>query len=88
MTYHTIHDDSAGKSVSLTENGSILAVGGVSDTFGFEPTLNRESGYDDIFIGRGAVWIFRYNGSIFVPQGMKLSGNDSKGEYPLQGIVM
>ena len=35
----------AGTSVSLSSDGSTLAVGGFSDTFGFTPNAESEEGY-------------------------------------------
>lgn len=71
--------------MSLSDDGSVLAVGGLSDTFGFKSSLESDSGYDLLFVGFGAVWIFVYNGSDFEQDGHKLVGTGEEGQFSLQG---
>lgn len=74
-----------GSSVSLSSDGSTLAVGGYSDTFGFTPSSDSETGYIVNLKGFGATWIFTWNGTGYNQVHKKLVGNGSVGNSSQQG---
>lgn len=80
ITLHT------GASVSLSANGSTLAVGGYSDTFGFITNSESAQGYDVTLEGVGATWIFVHNGTAFNQLNRKLVGTGYNGSSQ-QGTV-
>ncbi len=60
-----------GWSVSLSSNGSILAVGGPVDGPSYTDRI-------------GSTWLFQFNGSMYIPLGDKLVGTKYLG-YSSQG---
>ncbi len=75
----------AGTSVSLSSDGSTLAVGGFSDTYGFTPNAESEEGYIVVLKGVGATWIYTWNGTRYNQNHTKLVGNGSVGNSSQQG---
>ncbi len=76
----------SGASVSLSSDGSTLAVGGYSDQFGLTPGFESPEGYDVTFAGVGATWVFVYNGTGYNQLGRKLVGTGYNGTSQ-QGTV-
>lgn len=75
----------SGTSVSLSSDGSILAVGGFSDTFGFTPNFDVPEAYIVTLKGIGSAWIFTRNGTAYNEVGSKLVGTGFVGISPQQG---
>lgn len=75
----------SGASVSLSSNGSVLAVGGYSDTFGFTPIADILEGYLVTLKGFGATWIFQWNGKNYNQVDSKLVGAGYAGNASQQG---
>ncbi len=71
--------------MSLSSDGSTLAVGGFSDTYGFTPNAESETGYIVVLKGVGATWIFSWNGTAYNQVQSKLAGNGSVGISSQQG---
>lgn len=70
--------------MSLSSDGSTLAVGGFADTFGFTPDFEYDSGYLETYRGVGATWIFTWNGTAYNQVDNKLVGTGHIGNS-LQG---
>ena len=60
-------------------------MGGFSDTYGFTPNAESETGYIVILKGVGAAWIFVYNGTAYNQVQSKLVGTGYVGNSSQQG---
>lgn len=73
--------------MSLSADGSVLAVGGYSDTYGFTTSAESSVGYDVTLEGVGATWIFGYNGTAYNQLEPKLVGTGYNDSTSQQGTV-